>query len=73
MGLEKMRKESGMKAYKIAEMLGISRVQFRNLERGDYKISDDKIEKLSKLYEKPIDEIKEVIKEGEHDRKRERI
>ncbi|WP_160688389.1 helix-turn-helix transcriptional regulator [Clostridium sp. C2-6-12] len=67
MNLEQMRKESGIKAYKIAEKLGVSRIQFRNLEKGLYNISDDKVEKLSEVYEKSKAEIEQAIKEAHID------
>jgi len=58
MNLKQLRNESGIKAYKIAEKLDISRVQFNNLEKGKYKIDMLKIEKLSEVYGKSINEIK---------------
>ena len=52
MTLKEMRIESGLKAKKVAEVLNISRRQLIYLEKKKYKLSDDKIEKLSKLYNK---------------------
>lgn len=57
MNLKQMRKESGLKAYKVAEMLGISRTQLYNLENGNYKINQEKIVKFSEMYKKSRDEI----------------
>lgn len=52
MNIKEIRLETGVKAYKIAEELGISRKQFNNLEKGIYKTSEDKIEKLCKIFGK---------------------
>lgn len=52
MNLKDMRLESGLKAKKVAENLNISRRQLINLENKIYRLSDDKIEKLAKLYNK---------------------
>jgi putative transcriptional regulator len=57
MNLKQFREESGIKAYKIAEKLDISRVQLNNIENGKYKLDILKIEKLSKIYGKSIKEI----------------
>jgi putative transcriptional regulator len=64
MKLEQMRKESGLKAYKIAEFLKISRIQYRNLEKGLYNFSSEKIEKLSEVFGKEKDEIIKAIGEA---------
>jgi len=56
--------ESGLKAYKVAEHLGISRKQLNNIERGLYGVDKLKIEKLSKLYSKDIEEIRKACLEG---------
>ncbi|WP_315076310.1 helix-turn-helix transcriptional regulator [uncultured Clostridium sp.] len=64
MKLKQMRKESGLKTCKIAEILGISRIQLYNLENGKYKINIEKIEKFSEVYRKPKEEIIKAIKEG---------
>lgn len=58
MGLKEFRIQSGLKAYKVAEKLGISRVHLNNIENGKVKINTDKIEKFSELYGKSIEEIK---------------
>jgi putative transcriptional regulator len=57
MNLKKLREESGIKAYKVAEKLGISRVQLNNIEKGKCKLDTLKIEKLSEIYGKSINEI----------------
>ncbi|KEI75924.1 helix-turn-helix domain-containing protein [Clostridium botulinum] len=57
MTLKDLRIESGLKAYKIAECLGISRTQLYNLEKGKYKIDKLKLEKLCKVYCKDIEEL----------------
>ena len=50
MNLKEMRQASGLKQCKIAEILGITRQQYRNLENGKYALSSDKIEKLSEKF-----------------------
>jgi len=57
MNLKQMRLESGMKAIKIAEILGISRMQLQNLENRKYKLTKSKVEKLSSIYQKSEMEI----------------
>lgn len=64
MTLKELRKQSGLKAYKVAEMLGISRAQLNNLEKGKYKMDKLKIEKLSEVYCKDIKEIKLIAFKG---------
>ncbi|SUY47056.1 putative transcriptional regulator [Clostridium putrefaciens] len=64
MTLKDLRIESGLKACKVAEILGISRVQLNNLEKGKYKISKLKLEKLSEVYSKDIEELSLIISEG---------
>lgn len=55
MTLKQLRQKSGLKQYKIAEHLGISRVQYGNIEKGKSRISSEKIEKLSGLFnEEPM-------------------
>lgn len=74
MTLKGLRIESGLKAYKIAEEIGVSREQFRNLENGLYKIDNRKIEKLCEVYRKTKSEIIEAIGEGNiSDRKWEKV
>lgn len=62
MNLREVRKNSGIKAEKIAEELEISRTQLYNLENGIYKFSDDKIEKLSKIYNLSEAKLRVIIK-----------
>jgi putative transcriptional regulator len=62
MTLKEMRLESGLKANKIAEKLNISRRQLVNLEQKKFKLSEDKVEILSKLYEKDKEEIRKAGK-----------
>lgn len=64
MTLKELRQQSGLKAYKVAEMLGISRVQLNNLEKGKYKMDRLKVEKLSEVYCKDIIEIEMAITKG---------
>lgn len=47
MSLKEMRIESGLKANKVAEALGVSRVQLYNLESGKNKPDKLKISILS--------------------------
>lgn len=61
--LKQLRYDSGLKSKKVAEILGISRVQLNNLENGLYKISEDKIIKLSIIYNIDKDNLEKMIKE----------
>lgn len=61
---QELRKISGLKAYKIAEILGISRVQLHNLENGKYKLDKLKIEKLCEVYQKNELEIISAFSKG---------
>lgn len=63
MNLKEMRLESGLKANKIAKELNISRRQLINLEQKLFKLSDDKVEILAKLYKKKKSEIREAAKQ----------
>lgn len=63
MTLKEIRLESGLKANKIAEKLNISRRQLINLENKLFKLSDDKVKILSKLYEKEEEEIRRASKQ----------
>lgn len=58
MNLKDLRKESGIKAYKIAKELNISRVQLNNIESGKIKVNEEKIFLFSNIYKKDIDDIK---------------
>ena len=62
MNLKEMRLESGLKTKKIANELGISRIQLRNLEKKLFKLSEDKVEKLAELYKRDKSEIREASK-----------
>lgn len=64
MTLKQIRYESGLKVRKIADVLGISQKQYYNLENGAFKFDKLKIEKLSELYEKPVEVIEQSIIEG---------
>ncbi|AQW26504.1 helix-turn-helix transcriptional regulator [Clostridium perfringens] len=64
MMLREIRKKSGIKANKIAEELGISRTQLYNLENGINRLSDDKIVKLSKIYNLPKAKIFSIVNGG---------
>lgn len=57
MNFKQLRKESGIKEYKVTEKLDTSRVQFNNIENGIYSLDMLKIEKLSEIYRKSIGEI----------------
>ncbi|HBI6897716.1 TPA: helix-turn-helix transcriptional regulator [Clostridium perfringens] len=57
MTLRDIRINSGIKANKVAEELGISRTQLYNLEKGINKLSYDKIVKLSEIYKLPLSKI----------------
>ena len=63
MKLKELRLKSGIKAQKIADELGISRVQLYNLEKGIYKLDKLKEEKLSLMYKVPLKTIKNAQKE----------
>lgn len=63
MTLKEMRLESGLKANKVAEKLNISRRQLINLEQKIFKLSEDKVEILAKLYEKDKSEIRKAAKQ----------
>lgn len=73
MNLKQLRKESGIKAYKVAEKLDISRVQFNNIENGKYKLDKLKIEKLSEVYGKSIDEIEIACEVTRGERRRNNV
>lgn len=63
MTLRSIRINSGLKAKKVADDLGVSRVQLYNLEKGINKFTDDKIIKLSEIYNIPKSEILSIIEE----------
>lgn len=60
MNLKELRKQSGLKAYKIAEQLNISRVQLNNIEKGMTKISEEKVFILSRIYRADEDTIRKA-------------
>ena len=62
MTLKEMRKESGLKAEKVASVLGISRMQLYNLENGICKIDKLKVSYFCNIYKKTKDEIYEAIR-----------
>ena len=47
MNLRQLREDVGIKQYKVAELLGISRQQLTNIECGKGKLNSEKIEKLA--------------------------
>ena len=60
MNLKELRKQSGLKAYKIAEKLNISRVQFNNIESGRTKINEEKVYMLSDIYKRNANDIRKA-------------
>jgi putative transcriptional regulator len=50
MDLKQLRMDSGVKLYKVAELLGISRQQLFNIEKGKGNLGSERIEKLSNKY-----------------------
>lgn len=60
MTLEQLRKTSGLKAYKVAEMIGVSRIQLRNYETGKYKMKPVIREKLSEIYGVNIEKLSKL-------------
>lgn len=73
MNLKQLREESGLKAYKVAEKLYLSRTQLNNIENGKYKIDMLKIEKLSEIYGKSIKEIESACEVTLSERSRDNI
>lgn len=73
MNLKQLREESGIKAYKIAEKLDISRMQLNNIEKGKYKLDMPKIEKLSEIYGKSINEIEIACEVTRDERRRNNV
>lgn len=63
MTLKEMRLESGLKANKVAKELNISRRQLINLEQRIFKLSNDKVEILAKLYGKDESDIRKAAKQ----------
>ena len=58
MNLKDLRIDSGLKAKKIAELLGVSRVQLYNYENNKSKITEERLKELSKIYRVPYKTIK---------------
>lgn len=67
MTLKELRLESGLKAFKIAEKLNISRREFNYLEKSVYRISDDKVKILCQLYGKTKSEILKAWEDGRNE------
>ena len=61
MNLREIRKESGIKAAKVAKELGVSRRQLYTYEERPEILKDEKIEKLCEIYRLPKDEIMKAI------------
>lgn len=61
MNLRQLRKDSGLKAEKIAKELGVSRRQLYNYEKSPSIISEDKLNKMCKLYKKTKEEMIKII------------
>lgn len=62
--LKEIRKRSGLKVSKIALELGVSREHYYQLEKGNTKLTKDKIEVLSKLFNVSKKEIRDGVKYG---------
>lgn len=60
--LKEIRKRSGLKVSKIALELGVSREHYYQLEKGNTKLTKDKIEVLSKLFNVSKKEIRDGVK-----------
>ena len=73
MNLKQLREESGLKAYKVAEKLYLSRAQLNNIEKGKYKMDKLKMEKLSEIYGKSIKEIEAACEVTLSERRRDII
>ncbi|AJA42826.1 XRE family transcriptional regulator [Clostridium tetani] len=73
MTLKDFRIISGIKAKKIAEILGISRAQLNNLEKGIYRLSKLKIEKLCEVYSVKEEDILQAWEESKDEQLRKRI
>lgn len=56
--LRQIRKESGLKVQKIADLINVSRMQYYNYENGKCKIPQDKLVTLAKIFKVPIRELK---------------
>lgn len=61
MNLKDLRIYSGLKAKKIAELLGVSRVQLYYYENNKSKINEERLKELSKIYRVPYKTIKGCV------------
>ena len=61
MNLREIRKESGIKAAKVAKELGVSRRQLYTYEERPEILKEEKIKKLCEIYRLPKDEIMKAI------------
>lgn len=61
MNLKELRIDSGLKAKKIAKLLGVSRIQLYNYENNRCKIDDKRIKRLAGIYKVPCRLIKEIV------------
>ena len=61
MNLKELRIDSGLKAKKIAKLLGVSRIQLYNYENNKCKMNDKRIKELSRIYKVPCKMIKECV------------
>ena len=73
MTLEELSKNSGIKKYKIAEFLGITRQQFHNILTGKNNLSSEKIKILSEKFNVAPMEILKAWEEGKNVGKRTKI
>lgn len=64
MTLRDLRKDKGILAKKVAELLGISYRQYHRIELGETKLDKFKLEKLSQIYEHNVTNIKEAWEKG---------
>jgi len=59
MDLKQLREDTGLKLYKVAEYLGITRQQLINIEKGRGVLNSERIEKLSiKFNVEPLEILK---------------
>ena len=60
MNLKELRIDSGLKAKKIAKLLGVSRIQLYNYENNKCKMNDKRIKRLARIYKVPCRLIKDI-------------
>lgn len=53
----KLRRERKLTQQEVADRLGISRIAYSKLERGETRLVNESAEKLARLYEIPEDEL----------------